>query len=67
MAKRASRETKPATVINYDMALVNAKMDRDGKDRLVINEIVDGKSYALLEVIRKVGPLAKDTNNNNLC
>lgn len=57
----------PAVIINNNMDEVKAKMDREGKDRLVINEVVGGKQFTMLEVIRNAGPLAKDDNNNNLC
>jgi hypothetical protein len=58
---------KGAVVFNYDREQVQAALEASGKDRIVVNETVRGKSFKILEVTRKVGPLALDDNNNNLC
>jgi hypothetical protein len=57
----------PTTTINTNMDEAIRKMDDDGVDRLVIAETVGGRRFTVLEIERKVGPLAKDNNNNNLC
>ena len=63
----ATKKRKGTITINTVMDAAQEKMDRDGKDRLVITETLGGKKYTLVEIERKVGALAKDDNNNNLC
>ena len=60
-------QRKGAVVINYDRDQVHSTLDREQKDHLVVNEIVNGKELKILEVQRRAGPLGLDDNNNNVC
>jgi hypothetical protein len=67
MATRKTPKRPGTTTINFDRDVIHSKMDQDGKDHLVINETVRGKTIKILEVERRVGPLGANDNNNNLC
>lgn len=58
---------KGSIVFNFDREQVAEALKASGKDTLVVNQVIEGREFKVLEVTRGVGPLALDDTNNNLC